>query len=567
MYLARGLESKLQQTLAVAPLVILEGARAVGKTRLVNHAIEQSWLVNLRSFLELAELEAATAAPRDYVFNLPHGTAIDEAQLCEAILLPIKERIETSSPGALLLTGSTRLRRDALGGSDPLAGRVGSPLRLGPLTLGERDGTPIQLVGQLFDNEPGLIDVGRSTSRSDLIDLVKQVGMPGLAAMDGSQRDEWARSYLRQVTSLSNFESLDVQRVNQLARFLCGRTSTLVNVKDFGQEVELARPTVEKYLARLEEALVIHRLRGWRRSKDKSETDRPKLHFFDVGVACAAARMKPDSQSQDLGRLVESLVVTELIRQCDWLADVPECYHWRRSQRHEVDLVIEGSDGRAVCVEVKTAERVQPRDFDGIDAFRGSNPAAFHRGFVFYSGSTVLPFGDDRWAIPIAALRTKIEAPDEAVSLSATVAAIRTRNRDRMRGENQEAEARHREQVDRQNAALHEVRARLSELGATLDGYIATVEMPVEQPLGPRVLELRVQPSGGPRETPWETVVSITAGSRQLAAHVRNGRGMTESVEQPIDDRPAGELVASLLSGVADHIGAKVAELDLRFGL
>jgi len=392
--------------------VILEGARATGKTWLVGHAIEQGWLRETRSFSDQTELNAARAAPRDYVFGLPHGTAIDEAQLCEDILLPIKERIETNQVGALLLTGSTRLRRDALGGSDPLAGRVGSPLHLAPLTIGERSGEPVHLVGQLFDERPESIEISTPITRTDLVELVLEPGLPAFVTdLSGSARDDRARAYLDQVTSLSSFASVDVQRVGQLARYLAGRTSTTVNINQFASDVELARQSVTKYLAHLEEALVVVRLPGWRRAKDKSETDRAKLHFFDAGIACAAARMRPGEQDDDLGRLVETLLVTDLVRQSSWLSDPPSCYHWRYKNRDEVDLILEDSAGRAVCVEAKAAENVTAKDFRGIDAFRERHPEAFHRGFVFYSGRSVQPFGSDRWAIPFAALRRSAREP------------------------------------------------------------------------------------------------------------------------------------------------------------
>lgn len=404
MYLQRGLEDRLESAVAALPLVILEGARATGKTELVGHAIERGWLSGMRSFLDPVELLAATAAPRDYVFGLPHGTAIDEAQLCEQILLPVKERIEHAGPGALLLTGSTRLRRDELGGSDPLAGRVGRPLHLGPLTIAERGGEPKQLVERLFEDDPLSIEMGRPLSRTDLIALVQQPGLPGLFAGAAEAQGELARAYIAQATTQSSFESVDIQRVNQLGRYLAGRTSTMVNVSEYGKAVELNRSSVDKYLSRLEEALLIVRLPGWRRSKDKSETDRAKLHFFDAGIAAATARMLPGIQDDDLGRLAETLLVTDLVRQAHWLKNPPSCYHWRRSDRDEVDLVLEWSDGRAICVEAKVAESVETRDFRGIDEFRRRHPEAFHRGFVFYSGRNVQSFGNERWAIPFGAL-------------------------------------------------------------------------------------------------------------------------------------------------------------------
>lgn len=547
MYLRRGLERKLRQSLETAPLVILEGARAVGKTRLVDHAIEQGWLTTHRSFLQPAELYAARAAPRDYIFNQPHGTAIDEAQLCEAILLPIKERVESSQPGALLLTGSTRLRRDELGGSDPLAGRVGSPLQLGPMTLGEREGTPIQLVDQLFDSEPTSITIGSQITRSDLIGTVQQLGLPGMSSSSGADRNDRASAYLVDVTSLSSFESLDVRGVGQLARFLGGRTSTMVNISQFSQATELSRPSVEKYLARLEEALVVHRLRGWRRSKDKSETDRPKIHFFDTGVASAVARMKPGNESQDLGRLAESFVVTELIRQGRWLPVVPDYYHWRRNDREEVDLVIEDAAGRTVCVEVKSSERVQEGDFRGIDAFRRSHAELFHRGFIFYSGTTVLSFGDNRWAVPIASLRPFENLRDERrVNDIAAAVKIRRVQIENLHGRKMRLEVT--SEADRQ----------LQSLGESFEGFTSSVvQVQSDQPL---MLSVAAIDRSGSRPLP---LIRIDVTEEHLTAVVvgyeaPKSRFLTRAIE-PLDGRSPEHIVSAALEPLVDDLASELA--------
>ncbi len=405
-YLRRGIEQRLKRRLESDPVAVLEGARATGKTSLAEHALSEGWVSDLRSFANTAELAAAKAAPEDYVAQLPHGTVIDEAQLFEAITVAVKAEVDqNSAPGRFLLTGSTRLRRNALGGSDPLAGRTGSPLTMAPLTLGERVGVPTEIVSHLFEGEPGDLVIGRPIARSDLLRLIVEPGLPGLAAVaDSNARSDRARNYLPTVTSLAAFEARNIQSLNSLARYVAGRTSTIVNVSAFAAGAEIARPTVEEYLALLEEALLIRRLPGWRRSKDKSETDKAKLHFFDVGVAAALARLRPGENPQDVGRLVETLLVNDLVAQASWMSAPPDAYHWRQTNKSEVDLVFESAAGEVVCVEVKNAESVSLKDFRGIDSFRNLYPQQFHRGFVFYSGSSILPFGENRWALPYGCL-------------------------------------------------------------------------------------------------------------------------------------------------------------------
>lgn len=431
-YLPRGIEQRLRLQLSVDPLVILEGARATGKTSLLEHAVEQQWISEIRTFAEASQADAAAQAPQEYIGSLRAGTAIDEAQLVESVTLAIKSRIDTdTTPGQLILTGSTRLRRNALGGSDPFAGRVGAPLMLRPLTISERAGVPFNLLAELFDGDPRELELGPPISRSGLRELVAHTGLPGLFEMSLGDQVARADSYVSSITNLQIFESRKVRNVGSLARFLAARTSTPVNISEFHRAVGISRPTVDEYLCQLEEALLIHRLPAWRVSKDKSEISTAKLHFFDSGVAAALGRLSPDASAQDLGRLVETFVVGELMAQSEWLDQPPKLYHWRFKNTHEVDVVAEQRDGRTVSVEVKSAEKVDVSDFGGINKFRELHGSSNNRGFVFYAGESVLPFGEDRWAVPFSALRPSvITPPDDMVGdVLETIAAHRGRSR------------------------------------------------------------------------------------------------------------------------------------------
>lgn len=537
-YLQRGMESRLRGRMAADRLVILEGARATGKTSLIEHARAAGWITDVRSFADSTERLAAQAAPRDYIMGLPHGTAIDEAQLLEEVTLAIKERIDADpTPGQLLLTGSTRLRRNALGGSDPFAGRTGSPLTLRPMTVGERAGQPVNVLDQLFTSDPGTIPVGPQLPRTELISILTRPGLASMLDVDPSAIRERAAGYLASITNLASFESRNTTNVASLARYLAGRTSTPVNISRFHRDLEIARATADSYLAHLEEALVIHRLPGWRSSKDKSETATPKIHFFDVGLATALGRLRPGEVPADLGRLAESFVVGEMLSQAMWSDQMPDLFHWRKNDKNEVDLLAESPDGRVLCIEVKSAEQVTLADFRGIDAFRSAHPDRFHRGFVFYSGRTVLPFGDDRWAIPFAALRDAAPIDDDPMAeILAGISARRAANRSA---------------VDSDTAELiDEAVARLNRLGKSTGMHHsvqtsdretgARAELIVQRPLGPVVLmHINVN------------VSASTLASQTHRADVR--KSVSHSVD--IDNRPAGLVVSALIAKAAETIG------------
>ncbi len=131
--LAPLLESLLQST----SVVILEGGRANGKSTLCDELIRRPGWSPRVDFSDQSTQETFRLDPLRFLRNLPSPCFIDEAQLEPTITVAVKRVVdERRVPGQFVLTGSARLGRDALGGSDPLAGRA-VRLRLMSLTQSE----------------------------------------------------------------------------------------------------------------------------------------------------------------------------------------------------------------------------------------------------------------------------------------------------------------------------------------------------------------------------------------------------------------------------------------------
>jgi uncharacterized protein len=118
--LPRGLQHPLDAALASAPVVILEGLRVTGKTTLARAMFGE------HRFVSLADPNTRRRAADDpvgWLESLPFKVAIDEAQLVPGLSLAVKDLVDRrgGQPGQFLLTGSSRISRHELGGSDPLA--------------------------------------------------------------------------------------------------------------------------------------------------------------------------------------------------------------------------------------------------------------------------------------------------------------------------------------------------------------------------------------------------------------------------------------------------------------
>ncbi len=407
--LPRGIANRVTIALAASPVTILEGGRATGKSSLGEMLVDSGAIASIVDLSEPANLIAARNSASTFIDRLPTPCMIDEAQLVPEISLAVKRRVDRERRhGMFVLTGSSRLGRTGLGGSDPLAGRS-LRLRLWPMTQGELAGRPRDLVSELFMSESFAERVNaRSTaiSHDDLLVRIKRGGLPGLAIGDMADivRPQYLAEYLEAVVAHEHERRHDRAELIRLARYLCASTARLLNVATVANELQTTRETVAARISTLESLFLVHSLAGHRPNEHKVLTAHPKLHATDVGMAAWAARASTDVPAHVYGALVETFVVNELAAQASWNTEGIELRHWRDTRRKlEVDAVLLHADGSSIAIEVKAGVDIRPDDLAGLRAYLASDPAA-SRGVVFYSGAHTLSLDDRIDAIPISAL-------------------------------------------------------------------------------------------------------------------------------------------------------------------
>ena len=407
--LPRGVTPQLEKLLAAAPVVVLEGPRASGKTAIGEMLLAAGTMATRADLSDPTVLAAAAASPTSFVDSLPTPAFIDEAQLLPELPLAIKRRVDRDrQKGAFILTGSSRLGRTQLGGSDPLAGRA---LRLGlwPMTQGELDGKPVNLVPLLTGNKP--LPPARpkaQVTRADLIARIRRGGLPGMAGVAGTVepllRGQMAQEYVEGVLYHEVGARHDRAEMLRLFRYLAASTARIANVSSIASELTMNRATINERLASLEASFLIHLLAGHRSSEHRTLTAHPKIHSTDCGLAAWAARLDDDPPAAVFGALLESFVVGELLAQASWSYSAEAVRHWRDTTRKlEVDAVMLHPDGSTVAVEIKAGADIRPDDLKGVRAFLADSRDA-RRGVVFYSGAMVLQLDEKIWAVPVSAL-------------------------------------------------------------------------------------------------------------------------------------------------------------------
>lgn len=412
--LNRGIVPRLMSTLASVPVVIVEGPRASGKTSIGALLLEHGAIATLVDLSDPTIGLAARHSPTAFVDALATPAFIDEAQLVPELLLAIKLRADRErSNGLFVLTGSSRLGRTQLGGTDPLAGRA-VRMRVWPMTQGELAGKPKNLASLLTESESLLPTRlpsfnGPTLEVNELLERLSRGGLPTLSGIEvptpSMIRPQLCAEYVEAVLHHEVGGRHDRAELLRLFRYLAATTSRLLNTSTVGSELGVTRETTSQRLSSLEASFLLHLLPGHRPAEHRTLSAHPKVHAIDVGLASWAARVDANPAAAQLGGLVETFVVNELAAQAEWGKTGLSLRHWRDTTRKlEVDAVlIDDTANGLIGIEVKASVDVKGEDLRGLRHFLNSVPGA-QRGVVFYSGTLALQIDDNIWAIPTSAL-------------------------------------------------------------------------------------------------------------------------------------------------------------------
>lgn len=387
-------------------VVLVNGARQSGKSTLVA-GVGKERGVEWRSLDRASTRQAAEFDPREFV-DVERPLIIDEVQRVPELMLAIKEVVDADPrPGRFLLTGSARVL--ALRSvPDVLPGRI-ETVELWPLSQGEIDGQPDGFVDAAFGLGPGL-SCSSDESRAGYIQRVVRGGFPEAVARQGRRRERFLDSYVadlinRDVIQLSHIERGPEMR--GLTRLLAARSGQVLVAAALGNELGLPLPTVQRYLALLEEVFLIKRVPAWSRNLSSRATSTPKVAMVDSGVAANLLGADEDAlirPQAPLGPLLEGFVAMEIARQLTWSNERAELFHYRTKDKVEVDVVLENRRGQVVAIDVKAASTVRADDFRGLTHLAERLGDDLVAGFVLYTGGETLPFGPRFRAVPVAAL-------------------------------------------------------------------------------------------------------------------------------------------------------------------
>lgn len=405
----RNLSSQLREALSDRPVVLLNGARQVGKSTLAQSLLDG----HAASYLTLDDATVLAAIGRDpngFLAGLGSGPVVlDEVQRAPGLFPALKMAVDRDrTPGRFLLTGSADLFLLPTV-SESLAGRM-EILTLWPLSQGEVEGVIEGFIDALFSRsfQP---PATAAIERSDLLGRLIQGGFPEPRGKSSAPRlRAWFASYLttilqRDVRDLASIENLTA--LPRLLSLLAARVASLLNYAELSRSSGLPTSTLKRYFSLLEATFLIQTLPAWSSNLSKRLVKSPKTLVVDSGLLChllgvSEARLEEDPTL--LGPLLESFVLMEIRKQAGWSRTAPSLFHYRTQTGQEIDLLMEDAAGRIVGVEVKASASVQERDVRALHDLAAALGKRFVRGVVLYLGEAVVPFSEKVSAVPLPVL-------------------------------------------------------------------------------------------------------------------------------------------------------------------
>ena len=403
----RANQALVTEALADTRVVLLMGARQVGKSTLAQQIVSSDHPASVVNLDEQAPREAALADPEAFVAGLQRPVLIDEVQRGGPdLFLAIKSIVdEDLSPGQFLLTGSANILRSRRV-YEALTGRV-EIIRLGPLTQAEIEGST-NFVDALFSDEPPQVE-GAPKGRDALIDRLAPGGYPEARQRSPKRRKRWFDNYVQTTLERDLRDISQAHKLNEMPRLLrliASQSANLFKARGLSDKLGIGHETVENYVSLLEAIFLVQRLRAWAPGIGPREVHHPKIYVNDTGLllhllGADEKRLRDDDKIT--GKAVENFVAMELVRHADSSEQNPDVFHYRRD-RDELDLVLESRAGEICAIEVKSSSKIREKDWGALKRLRDARSKSFRCGVLFYTGSQTIKFSDRIHAVPLSGL-------------------------------------------------------------------------------------------------------------------------------------------------------------------
>ena len=342
----RLLESRITAKIQPNKVVLIFGARRVGKTVLMRQLISnfngKTLFLNGEDYDALALLNEQTNSNYRHLLDGVDLLAIDEAQNIPDIGSKLKLIVDEITGIKVIASGSSSF--DLLNKTgEPLVGRSTSFL-LTPFSQRE-----IQQKENVLETRQNL------ETRLIYGSYPEVVTLTGYENKADYLKDIVGAYLLKDILSIDGIKNSG--KMKELLRLIAFQLGNEVSYDELGRQLGMSKNTVEKYLDLLSKVFIVYRLGAFSRNLRKEVSKAGKWYFYDNGIRNALiGNFNSLAVRQDSGALWENYIIGERIKSNSNSRLNKEFYFWRTYDGQEIDLIEESSDS-LIALEFKWSDK------------------------------------------------------------------------------------------------------------------------------------------------------------------------------------------------------------------
>ncbi|MBQ3605461.1 MAG: ATP-binding protein [Muribaculaceae bacterium] len=361
MVIKRLLQEKISKRITPGKVVIIYGARRVGKTVLLRELVNlfegKTLLLNGEDYDVQSMLANRSVANYRHLFNGVELVAIDEAQNIPNIGSVLKLMVDEIDGLSVIASGSSSF--DLLNKTgEPLVGRS-VKFQLTPLSCKEISSveTPFEMSQNLeqrmlYGMYPEVVTMSSNDMRIEYLrEIVDSYLLKDILAVDGIK---------------------NASKMQNLLRLIALQVGSEVSYDELGTQLGMSKNTVERYLDLLSKVFVVYRVGAFARNIRKEVCKAGKWYFYDNGVRNAILNnFSPLAVRNDVGHLWENYFLSERRKYIHNNLKYIEQYFWRTYDKQELDLV-EECDGNLLAMEIKWGKKTPKLPNVFANAYQGA---------------------------------------------------------------------------------------------------------------------------------------------------------------------------------------------------
>jgi predicted AAA+ superfamily ATPase len=359
-YLKRALFQDFGKKVLSNKVLILLGARRVGKTELLKNYLQT---IPAGSYLQFngEDINDANLLKERSVANykrLLHNIdvlVIDEAQTIPEIGLILKLIVDSIEGIKIIATGSSIFDlNNNLG--EPLVGRKNT-LYLFPIAQMEysqyenyKQTTEKLEERLLFGSYPELLQYPDWEGKKEyLYEIINSYLLKDILVFEGIKHAD---------------------KIYDLLRLIAHQLGKEVSLQELANQLQMSKNTVANYLDLLSKVFIIFKVEGFSRNLRKEIVKSSRWYFYDNGIRNGIINNfnRLDSRT-DVGDLWENYLAVERVKKQNYLKIKTNNYFWRTYDQQELDWLEEKGDALAGF------------EFKWSETKKSKVPAAFAKGY------------------------------------------------------------------------------------------------------------------------------------------------------------------------------------------